>query len=101
MVLVYVGNCIFFYTKKDTITKMLDKLRQDGLKIEPEHDMAGFLSVLIDRDKDKNTYTLTQTGLIEIIISALELEGVNSKRTRILMNAKDGNIFARDECRQW
>ena len=60
---------------------MIDNLRKSSLQIEPEHDMAGFLGVLIDRDEEKNTYTLTQTGLIERIISALELKNSNGKRT--------------------
>ena len=73
MVLVYVDDCIFFSPNKDIITQMINNLRKSGLQIEPEHNMAGFLGVWIDRDEDENTYTLTQTGLIERIISSLEL----------------------------
>ena len=60
---------------------MINNLRKSGLKIEPKHNMVGFLGVLIDCDEEKNTYTLIQTGLIERIISALELENSNGKRT--------------------
>ena len=63
MVLIYVDDCIFFSPNKDTITQMINNLRKSGLQIEPEHDMAGFLGVLIDRDEEENTYTLTQTEL--------------------------------------
>ena len=42
MILVYVNDCIFFSPEKDNITKMLNKLRQDSLEIEPEHNMAVF-----------------------------------------------------------
>ena len=60
---------------------MIDALRGNGLEIEPEQDMAGFLGVLIDKNNEKGTYTLTQTGLIERIITNLNLEGANLKQT--------------------
>ena len=50
------------------------------MEIEPEHDMAGFLGVLIDRDDEKGQYTLTQTGLIERIINALDLKGAKGRQ---------------------
>ena len=60
---------------------MIDALQSDGLEIEPEQDMAGFLGVLIDKNNEKGTYTLTQTGLIERIVTNLNLEGANHKQT--------------------
>ena len=81
MVLVYVDDCIFFSKNKEDITKMIQLLQESGLEIEPEHDMAGFLGVLIDQDDKKAQYTLTQTGLIERIINALNIEGAKGQRT--------------------
>ena len=41
LVLVYVDNCIFFNPKRESITEMMDELKQDELKMDQEHDMAG------------------------------------------------------------
>ena len=60
---------------------MITKLREDNLEIEPEHDMAGFLGVLVERNNKPNSFTLTQTGLVDQIIESLGLEGGNGKRT--------------------
>ena len=43
--------------------------------------MAGFLGVLIERDGDDNSFTLTQTVLINRIITALGIDGGNRKCT--------------------
>ena len=81
LVLIYVDDCIFFSKDKENITNMIKALRESGLEIEPEHDMAGFLGVLIDRNNEKGHYTLTQVGLIERIITSLELNGAKGKKT--------------------
>ena len=60
---------------------MITNLRQEKLEMEPEHDMAGFLGVLVKRDNERKSFTLTQPGLIERIIAALGLDGGNGKRT--------------------
>ena len=95
MVLVYVDDCIFFSKNKEDITKMIQSLQESGLEIEPEHDMAGFLGILIDQDDKKAQYTLTQTGLIERIIDTLNLEGAKGRCTpakfRTLPLNKDGD----------
>ena len=65
------------------------------MEIEPEHDMAGFLGVLIDQDDEKGQYTLTQIGLIERIINTLELKGAKGRKNPAELGAlpshKDGN----------
>ena len=81
IVLFYVYDCIFFAKDKDTITEMIEILCNENLKIKPEQDMAGFLGILINRNKEKGTYTLTQAGLIKCIIKQLGLEGANHKQT--------------------
>ena len=60
---------------------MITNLRQEKLEMEPEHNMAGFLGVLVKRDNEHKSFTLTQTSLVERIITALGLDDGNGKRT--------------------
>ena len=43
--------------------------------------MAGFLGINITRDEQNNSLTMTQTGLIEQILSAMDMEDCNHKYT--------------------
>ena len=85
---------IIFENKMD-ITKIISLLQDSGLEVELEHDMVGFLGVLIDQNNEKSQYTLTQTGLIERIINILNIKGAKGRRIpaelRSLPSDKDGN----------
>jgi hypothetical protein len=52
-----------------------------NLKLEEEDDVAGFLGVHIKRDPTSGEVTLTQVGLIDRIIEALQIEGLPPKDT--------------------
>jgi hypothetical protein len=54
---------------------------KDEFLLEREEDMAGFLGINITRDKNNDSLTLTQTGLIERILTAMEMEDCNTKYT--------------------
>ena len=43
--------------------------------------MAGFLGIDISRDKENKSLTMTQTGLIERILTAMDMEDCNLKFT--------------------
>ena len=81
IVLVYVDDCIFFAPKKQDILDMLNKLRDSGLKMEPEQDIAGFLGVLINKDEEKGTLKMVQTGLIQRSIEAMGLSSSKMNQT--------------------
>jgi hypothetical protein len=51
-----------------------------GMHLEVEDDVAGFLGVLIDRKSD-GTIHMTQTGLTDRIIKALNIGDLPMKRT--------------------
>ena len=81
LVLVYIDDCIFFSSSKEDITDMLKKLRDSGLEMEPEQDIAGFLGVLIKRQDKQGIMELTQTGLISRVIESMGLTGSNAKQS--------------------
>jgi hypothetical protein len=55
-------------------------LKQLGMDLEEEDDVAGFLGVLIQRHTN-GTIELLQTGLIRRIIDALQITHLHAKRT--------------------
>ena len=57
LILVYVDDCIFFASDRTKIEKMIENLKHEGLEMDPEHDMARFLGVLIEKKDD--SYILT------------------------------------------
>jgi hypothetical protein len=78
--LVYVDDCLFFSRNQSSIDKSIQAIRDVGMELNVEDDVAGFLGVHIDHKED-GTVHLTQTGLIDRVISALDLEDANPKRT--------------------
>jgi hypothetical protein len=67
--LVYVDDTLFFAKEMSDIDDLIEDL-QKTMVLEVEEDVAGFLGVHIDR-RDDGTINLTQTGLIDRIITAL------------------------------
>ena len=60
---------------------MLKKLKDSGLEMEPEQDIAGFLGVLIKRQDKQGIMELTQTGLISRVIESMGLTDSNAKQS--------------------
>jgi hypothetical protein len=80
IVLFWVDDCIFYSKKSSTIDKVILSLKDEFL-LEKEEDMAGFLGIQIVRDAENHTITMTQTGLIDRILVAMEMESCNMKYT--------------------
>ena len=58
--LVYVDDTLLFARNKDNITEVLRKLtKEQGMILEIESDIAGFLGVNINRNKETGEVTLT------------------------------------------
>jgi hypothetical protein len=93
--LCYVDDTLLFSPKQEWIDEVIDKLKNTAdLSVEIEDDVAGFLGVQIKRDDEKGTVTLTQTGLIDRIIDALEIEGlppVDTPADEVLTMDKNGD----------
>jgi hypothetical protein len=77
--LVYVDDTLFFAEEMSDIDDLIEDLEKT-MVLEVEDDVAGFLGVHIDR-RDDGTINLTQTGLIERLITALNIADVRAKRT--------------------
>jgi hypothetical protein len=80
IVLFWVDDCIFYSKKSPTIDKVILSLKDEFL-LEKEEDMAGFLGIQIVRDAENHIITMTQTGLIDRILAAMEMENCNMKYT--------------------
>ena len=79
--LVYVDDCLFFAPDDTNFDDMLSKLRKSGLTLQRESDVAGFLGVQLNVDKDHGKVELTQTGLIDRIITAMGLDDASPNKT--------------------
>ena len=95
----YVDDILIFARSNEIINKMIKDLRSEGAQLEKEEDVAGFLGVKIDRNDELGTITMTQTGLIDRIITAMGLDDANCKETpatcSTLPKDKDG-----EECNE-
>ena len=70
--LTYVDDCVMVAKETSDIDDMLKRLRDLGIEMTEEDDVAGFLGVHIERTKDY--VKLTQKGLTKRIIEALQVE---------------------------
>jgi hypothetical protein len=77
--LVYVDDTLFYAQTKEDIATVITGL-QTEMELEEEDDVAGFLGVHIERRPD-GTIHLTQKGLIDRVIKALNIGDLPPKRT--------------------
>jgi hypothetical protein len=79
---VYVDDCLFFSPSDDAIELTFNRMRKAGLDFNIKEDVAGFLGVLITAKNDgTGAIELTQTGLIDRIITAMGLDDANIAQT--------------------
>ena len=80
--LVYVDDTLLFARDQKDIDEMIRRLQEDqGMALEVEDDVAGFLGVHMKKDPETGEITLTQQGLIERIIDALGCKDMPSVST--------------------
>ena len=73
--LVYVDDTLLFARHQEDIDEVIHKLtKEQDMELEIESAVAGFLGVDIKSDKETGQVTLTQTGLIDRIIAALDCD---------------------------
>jgi hypothetical protein len=78
--LVYVDDTLLFARDSADIEAVVSGLRSLGMDLEEEDDVAGLLGVLVDR-KDDGSIELLQLGLIQRIVTALQITHLPGKRT--------------------
>ena len=71
--LLYVDDTLLYAKRDEDIDEVLAYLRKRGLTLEEEDDVAGFLGVDIKRNPQTGEITMTQTGLIDRILEAMEI----------------------------
>ena len=94
--LIYVDDTLFFARDKSDIDEVIQKLEKgSNLKTTVEDDVAGYLGVLINREKE-GEIELTQANLIDRIIAVLNLGDANPKGTLTTYGTlpKDSNGYA-------
>jgi hypothetical protein len=79
--LVYVDDTLFYSPKQEYIDDVVKKLQDEGMDLETEEDVAGFLGVHIERNDANGTVKLTQKGLIKRVIETLEIDHLHGKET--------------------
>ena len=77
--LTYVDDCIFFAPNPKDIDKIVKLLRERKFELTEEDDVAGFLG--IDITKTPTHIKLTQKGLIQRIIDALQISDLHPVKT--------------------
>jgi hypothetical protein len=90
--LTYVDDTLFFSPKQEYIEEAMDKLRLQGMDLEKENDVAGYLGVHIETRGDE--VKLTQKGLARRIIEATGahlLKNANTPASEPLSMDKDGD----------
>jgi len=82
--LCYVDDCLLFARKPEQIDKVIDSLRgnpnEGKFLLKEEDTVAGFLGILLE-PQDDGTIELKQTGLIDRILTVMDLEDSNPKST--------------------
>ena len=78
--LVYVDDTLLYAEDMRDIDEAIKAIEASGMHLEVEDDVAGFLGVLIDRKQD-GTIHMTQVGLTDRIIKALNIGDLPIKRT--------------------
>jgi hypothetical protein len=78
--LVYVDDTLLYARNQADIDAVIQGLHDQGMDLQREEDVAGFLGVHIDRRTD-GTIKLTQKGLIKRIVDALNINHLPNKKT--------------------
>jgi Reverse transcriptase (RNA-dependent DNA polymerase) len=80
--IVYVDDCLWFSPRKEWIDEVLETLKnRENVELEVESSVAGFLGVHMERNEKEGTVTLTQSGLIKRVITALGVGDLPRKFT--------------------
>jgi hypothetical protein len=99
--LVYVDDVVFFGPDQGKIDKLIKDMSDDGFNINVEEDFFHFLGVDIKKDKNKKTFTLIQTGLIDKVIHALNMKDCNGKQTPALKVPLGADLYGDPFTEDW
>ena len=72
----WANNCIFYAKDKRSIGDIILSVKIEFL-FEREENLAGFLGIQIEPNKENNKITLMQTGLTDQILEAMYMVDCN------------------------
>ncbi len=77
----YVDDMLFWAKDEKDIHEVAMSLHEQGVGLEQEDDVSGFLGVNLEKDTETGLIEMKQTGLIDRVIKTLglDVETVNSK----------------------
>jgi Reverse transcriptase (RNA-dependent DNA polymerase) len=81
---VHVDDCLIVAPTQAQVDKVISDLRVEGLHLDKEDDIAGYLGIAMDRQAD-GTIHLRQTGLIRRVIDLVGLK--DTPRTKFILSA--------------
>ena len=70
---IHVDDSLFWAKCEKDIAEVTERLRGEGVQLQPEDDTAGFLGIDLRGDPETGFIEMTQTGLIDRVIRALGL----------------------------
>ena len=79
--LVYVDDTLFYSPRQEYIDEVIQQLQEQGMDLEVEGSVAGFLGVHIERNEQDDSIKLTQRGLAKRIIDTLQIDHLPKKHT--------------------
>jgi histone deacetylase 1/2 len=81
VVLTYCDDCLFFHKDQQTIDKIIERIRKEGLSLTVEDDVFSFLGVQVTKNTETNEVELLQTGLIDKVLRLCKMTDCNAKET--------------------
>jgi hypothetical protein len=94
----HVDDTLIYSPKESYLLKSIEALKKESIDLELESDVAGFLGVLIIKKPD-GTIHVIQSGVFQIILTALNMVDYNTKETPVehdcLSIDKDGDPLQR------
>jgi len=102
IIVLYIDDCIHWYKDQRILDEFVQSLKDDGDSYNWEHTVEGavsaFLGIDILHNAKKNQYKLTQTGLVDKILEAANMQDCYEKPTpcnpdgKPLRTNKDGPV---------
>ena len=91
----------FFYAEnKKRIDEIILSMKNEFL-LEREEDLARFLDIQIERNKQNNKITLTQTGLTDRILETMDMKDWNLKYTPADKDPLRKDLDREPCCEEW
>jgi histone deacetylase 1/2 len=85
IIVTYMDDCIHWYKDQQVMDEFVQSLKDDVDSYNWEHTVEGavsaFLGIDIHHNAKKNQYKLTQTGLVDKILEATNMQDCNEKST--------------------